>query len=135
MSLLRFLVLPLRAPLLLVLFGVAVFLGHHWSIESEHLIAFHKVSPTLFWTVEVLQSQQQTSNASRPASGWSTLRRACPRPSANLNVEAAGGVQYTVDGQPVPQEPPATLPLSPTRPPAMQRERRRAPLPVVTREQ
>jgi hypothetical protein len=56
MSLLRFLLLPLRAPLLLVLFGVAVFLGHHWSIESEHLIALQNVSPTLFWTVEVLQS-------------------------------------------------------------------------------
>ena len=56
MFLLRFLLLPLRAPLLLVLFGVAVFLGHHWSIESEHLIALQNVSPTLFWTVEVLQS-------------------------------------------------------------------------------
>ena len=42
MSLLRFLVLPLRAPLLLVLFGVAIFLGHHWSIESEHLIALSR---------------------------------------------------------------------------------------------
>lgn len=56
MSLFRFLSLPLRAPLLLVLFGVAIFLGHHWSIESEHLIALQNVPPSLFWTVEVLQS-------------------------------------------------------------------------------
>jgi hypothetical protein len=30
-----------------VLFGVAVFLGHHWSIESEHLIALQNVSALL----------------------------------------------------------------------------------------
>ena len=56
MPFLRFLLLPFRAPLLLVLFGVAVFLGHHWSIESAHLIAFRRVPSSLFWTVEVLQS-------------------------------------------------------------------------------
>jgi len=53
---LRFLLLPFRAPLLLVLFGVAVFLGHHWSIESAHLIALQRVSPSLFWAVELMQS-------------------------------------------------------------------------------
>ena len=56
MSFFRFLVLPLRAPLLLLLFAVAVFLGHHWSIESVHLIALQNVSPRLFWTVEIVQS-------------------------------------------------------------------------------
>ena len=56
MSFFRFLVLPLRAPLLLLLFAVAVFLGHHWSIESEYLIALQNVSPRLFWTVEIVQS-------------------------------------------------------------------------------
>ena len=75
-------------------------------------------------SVEVLQSQGQTSSSGRPASGWSTLRRACPSPSAIRNANAA----EDGDGQPVPQEPTATLPLPPTRPPAMQRERRRAAL-------
>ena len=55
MRLLRLLLLPLRAPLLLVLFGVAIVMGNHWTLLHEHLALTRDVSARLFWTVEVTQ--------------------------------------------------------------------------------
>ena len=55
MIVLRFLVLPLRAPLLLLLFGVAVVMGNHWTLLQLHLENTRNISAELFWTVEVTQ--------------------------------------------------------------------------------
>ena len=55
MVVLRFLVLPLRAPLLLLLFGVAVVMGNHWTLLQLHLENTRNISAELFWTVEVTQ--------------------------------------------------------------------------------
>ena len=55
MAVLRFLVLPLRAPLLLLLFGVAVVMGNHWTLLQLHLENTRNISAQLFWTVEVTQ--------------------------------------------------------------------------------
>ena len=52
MVILQFLSLPFRAPLVVVLFGVAIVMGHHWSmIQSQH-----DMDPYIFWCVEVLQA-------------------------------------------------------------------------------
>jgi hypothetical protein len=56
MALLRFLALPFRAPLLLVLFVVAILLGHHWTIFQQDLMNDRGIDPQLFWTVEVVQT-------------------------------------------------------------------------------
>ena len=56
MSLVRFLLLPLRAPLLLVLFGVSLFLGHHWAIQDTWLAEAHQMSVDVFWTIELIQA-------------------------------------------------------------------------------
>ena len=56
MPLLRFLLLPLRAPLLLVLFGVSLFLGHHWAIQETWLAQAHQMSVHVFWTIELIQA-------------------------------------------------------------------------------
>ncbi|MEC8214617.1 MAG: hypothetical protein VX069_06060 [Cyanobacteriota bacterium] len=55
MVVLRYLVLPLRAPLLLLLFGVAVLMGNHWTLLQLHLENTRNISAQLFWTVEVTQ--------------------------------------------------------------------------------
>lgn len=55
MVVLRFLVLPLRAPLLLLLFGVAVVMGNHWTLLQLDLENTRNISAQLFWTVEVTQ--------------------------------------------------------------------------------
>ena len=55
MVLLRLLVLPLRAPLLLLLFGVAVVMGNHWTLLQLHMESTRNISAELFWTVEVTQ--------------------------------------------------------------------------------
>ena len=55
MRLFSVLLLPLRAPLLLVLFGVAIVMGNHWTLLHEHLAITRDVSARLFWTVEVPQ--------------------------------------------------------------------------------
>ena len=56
MALLRFLVLPFRAPLVLVLFVVAVLLGHHWTIFQQELMQSRGIDPQIFWTAEVVQA-------------------------------------------------------------------------------
>ena len=55
MRMFSMLLLPLRAPLLLVLFGVAIVMGNHWTLLHEHLAITRDVSARLFWTVEVTQ--------------------------------------------------------------------------------
>lgn len=56
MALMRLLILPLRAPMLIVLFAVAVVMGNHWTLLHEHVHHTRGVSVPLFWTVELLQS-------------------------------------------------------------------------------
>ncbi|MFL0780625.1 MAG: hypothetical protein AB8E74_01430 [Prochlorococcus sp.] len=51
MAILRFLALPFRAPLVTVMFGVAILMGNHWSIIQSQ----HGLDPQLFWCVEVVQ--------------------------------------------------------------------------------
>ena len=56
MSVLRFLLLPLRAPLLIVLFVVSLFLGHHWAIQEAWLADAHSISVSTFWALEMIQA-------------------------------------------------------------------------------
>ncbi len=56
MFVLRFLFLPLRAPLLLVLFVVSLFLGHHWAIQETWLAEAHSISVNAFWAIELTQA-------------------------------------------------------------------------------
>ena len=53
---LRLLVLPFRAPSLLLLFGVAVVMGNHWSLLQAEQIESLGIDVQLFWIVEVLQA-------------------------------------------------------------------------------
>ncbi len=48
--------LPLRAPLLLVLFGVAMYLGLHWSLEHGHMPQEGRSGSVLFWSVDCLHA-------------------------------------------------------------------------------
>lgn len=56
MAILRLLLLPVRAPALLVLFAVAVVMGNQWSIIQPALKITPSIDAQLFWTVEVLQA-------------------------------------------------------------------------------
>ena len=56
MPLLKFLLLPFRAPLVLLLFAVATVLGNHWTVFQADLMQSEGVDPQLFWTVEVVQA-------------------------------------------------------------------------------
>lgn len=53
---LALLVLPLRAPLLLVLFGVAIYLGLHWSLSDSHAPLSAAAQNTLFWSIDCLHA-------------------------------------------------------------------------------
>ena len=53
---LALLLLPLRAPLLLVLFGVAIYLGLHWSLSDSHTSLDGAAQNTLFWSVDCLHA-------------------------------------------------------------------------------
>ena len=53
---LRLLVVPFRAPSLLLLFGVAVVMGNHWSLLQAEQIDSLGIDVELFWIVEVLQA-------------------------------------------------------------------------------
>ena len=55
MGFLRLLSLPVRAPLLAVLFLVAVVLGNHWTVVQPRFSQYRGVGPELFWTLELLQ--------------------------------------------------------------------------------
>jgi hypothetical protein len=49
-------VLPLRAPLLLVLFGVAIYLGLHWSLSDSNTALNGSDQNTLFWSIDCLHA-------------------------------------------------------------------------------
>ena len=53
---LRLLVVPFRAPSLLLLFGVAVVMGNHWSLLPAEQINSLGIDVELFWIVEVIQA-------------------------------------------------------------------------------
>ena len=55
MDLMRWLSLPLRAPLLLVLFGVAVLMGHQWALLAPASSQNSGLSLSLLFGVEGLQ--------------------------------------------------------------------------------
>ena len=57
MPVLRLLSLPVRAPLLTVLFLVAVVLGNHWQVVQPDFTALYGVSSAWFWGFVLLQSQ------------------------------------------------------------------------------
>ena len=50
------LLLPLRAPLLLVLFGIAVYLGVHWSLSDSHTPLHGADQNALFWSIDCLHA-------------------------------------------------------------------------------
>lgn len=50
------LLLPLRAPLLLLLFGVATYLGLRWSLSESHATDTASVQNTLFWSIDCLHA-------------------------------------------------------------------------------
>jgi len=55
-QLLALLLLPLRAPLLLVLFGIAVYLGLHWSLSDSHTPLNGADQNALFWSIDCLHA-------------------------------------------------------------------------------
>ena len=57
MPILRLLSLPVRAPLLTVLFLVAVVLGNHWQVVQPTFNSLHGVSSAWFWCLVLLQAQ------------------------------------------------------------------------------
>lgn len=52
MAILRFLAIPFRAPLVTVMFCVAILMGNHWSMIQEA----RGMNPQIFWYVEVVQA-------------------------------------------------------------------------------
>ena len=57
MPILRLLSLPVRAPLLTVLFLVALVLGNHWQIAQPTFTSLYGVSSVWFWCLVLLQAQ------------------------------------------------------------------------------
>ena len=57
MPIVRLLSVPIRAPLLTVLFLVAVVLGNHWQIVQPTSSSLYGVSPAWFWFLLPLQAQ------------------------------------------------------------------------------
>ena len=57
MPILRLLSLPVRAPLLTVLFVVAVVLGNHWQMAQPSFTSLYGVSAAWFWCFVLLQVQ------------------------------------------------------------------------------
>ena len=55
MALLQLLLLPFRAPLLVLLFGVALVMGNHWTQLQVDLANARGMTPQMFWTVELVQ--------------------------------------------------------------------------------
>jgi hypothetical protein len=55
-SFLRLLMLPLQAPMLLVLLAVSTYLGLHWSRPLEHAESQLGALGTLVWSAECLQA-------------------------------------------------------------------------------
>ena len=57
MPILRLLSLPVRAPLLTVLFFIAVVLGNHWQIVQPTFTSLYGVSAAWFWSLVLFQAQ------------------------------------------------------------------------------
>ena len=57
MPILRLLSLPVRAPLLTVLFLVAVVLGNHWQVVQPTFTSLYGVSSAWFWGLVLLQAE------------------------------------------------------------------------------
>ena len=57
MPILRLLSLPVRAPLLTVLFLVAVVLGNHWQMAQPSFTSLYGMSAAWFWCFVLLQVQ------------------------------------------------------------------------------
>jgi hypothetical protein len=58
-AVLGFTLLPLRAPMLLALLGVSVYLGIHWSVNTASTNTLNGLfgnAPQLYWSAEVFQS-------------------------------------------------------------------------------
>ena len=55
-SLLRLLLLPLRAPMLLVLVLISTYLGLHWTLPLQHADHPYSSAAGLIWGVECLQA-------------------------------------------------------------------------------
>jgi hypothetical protein len=56
LALLRGLTLPLRAPLLLLLFGISVYLGMHWSLTETQQPLQHAPLQVVFWSIDCLHA-------------------------------------------------------------------------------
>jgi len=50
------LLLPLRAPLLLVLFAISIYLGVHWSFTSQQAPLAQGVLAEVFWSIDCLHA-------------------------------------------------------------------------------
>ena len=55
MVLIRLLSLPFRAPMVLVLFAVALILGNHWTLQQADLVPPTAIADAVFWTLELVQ--------------------------------------------------------------------------------
>ena len=55
MVLIRLLSLPFRAPMVLVLFAVALILGSHWTLQQADLVPPTAIADAVFWTLELVQ--------------------------------------------------------------------------------
>jgi len=55
-QILGLLLLPFRAPLLLLLFGIAIYLGMHWRLTEGHVTVAEGALLELFWTVDCLHA-------------------------------------------------------------------------------
>lgn len=55
-KLLGWLLLPLRAPMLLVLLAIAWYLGVHWSLSDNHIDVSKGPFGALFWSVDCLHA-------------------------------------------------------------------------------
>jgi hypothetical protein len=56
MALLRLALLPFRAPMLLLLFGVSVYFGAHWTELAPRAMELRGLDPGMFWAVELVQT-------------------------------------------------------------------------------
>ncbi|MBM5799829.1 MAG: hypothetical protein FJ077_03105 [Cyanobacteria bacterium K_DeepCast_35m_m2_023] len=55
-GLLELLLLPLRAPLLLLLFGISTYLGIHWSFTQGQPTETTELLGRLFWSIDCLHA-------------------------------------------------------------------------------
>lgn len=65
-SLLRLLLLPIQAPMLLLLVGVSTYLGMHWSLPLEQAGAHPPAHVSLIWSAECLQAMAVVTVCTMP---------------------------------------------------------------------